>query len=180
MGTTSSADTCAEYILVPNNSHDVGIVNGTSTEPYGYSALSAVYAKNLVEKIRYEITYVDPTGDGMFVGIQIQGLLGATAALNLVRQRPRVIGDFIQNTGAQQRTFTGWLYPWQALGLSKIQYLANIDEYAAAFGSDIPSANRLAFRLFASNANKYVNAPSVRLQIKFELYMKCYQLNALS
>lgn len=180
--TNNGADTIARVFLVPN---DINNILSTSVHyPSGYLTQIA-YLYNYIEVIgiKYQVTFQDPSNDGMCVGISMQGgddPIGYT--LQRMQERGRTVFDYVSNTGTQVKTFSGYLKPWKVLGLNKVEYLANISQMSVPTdgATSITGARKVFMNVWASNANLQGTGPRINVDVKYELICKCFGIKALN
>jgi hypothetical protein len=127
-----------EAIFRMNSIYDP-LYSGTGVSPNGYSAWSAFYADYRVHAVEIDLTFTDPSADGMAVGALVEysndsfGLGGNSIQTADALQRSDVRP--LNNTGDQTVRITKRFNIWDADGNTKLQWLAN-PGYQAVFGQN--------------------------------------------
>lgn len=147
----------------------------------GWSQLNAIYYRYWVMGIKVNVSFNNPTADGMRVGVLIRdgenGVGASGATLQRLSEMPRCYISGINNTGEQSKTFKFWLRPWQLVGVSKLEYLANSSKYASLMNNN-PSTH-CYIDIFAVNDDASLPSANVSMVCKFTYYVKCYDRNQL-
>jgi hypothetical protein len=131
-----------ESIFRLNSIYDP-LYSGAGTYPNGYTAWSGFYADYRVHAVEIDLTFTDPSADGMIVGALVQysndtfSLGGNSIATADALQRSDVRP--LNNTGDQTVRITKRFNIWDLDGNTKLQWLAN-PGYQAVFGSN-PTLN---------------------------------------
>jgi hypothetical protein len=114
-----------------NNCFDPGNLGAGAVQPYYYDQLAALYRAYIVHKADLEVTFFDPAADGLNIGIY----LGQDTPVGLTwanfSQIPNTFVKTESNTGQQTVTFKFSLNPWDVVGMTRAQYLAQINNYGA-------------------------------------------------
>jgi hypothetical protein len=114
-----------------NNAFDPGNLGGGAVQPYYFDQLAALYRAYIVHKADLEVTFFDPSADGLNIGIYLgqDTPVGLTWA-NFV-QIPNTFVKTESNTGQQTVTFKFSLNPWDVVGMTRQQYLSALATYGA-------------------------------------------------
>lgn len=137
--TAGSASTFgSEYIFRLNSIYDPDY-SGTGDYPNGYTAWSNFYADYRVHRVAIDLTFTDPSADGMAVGALLQysnatsGLAGSSIQTADSQQKADVRP--LNNTGSQQVRISRVMNIWDLDGNTRLQWLAN-PGYQAVFGQN--------------------------------------------
>jgi hypothetical protein len=141
-------------------------VTGSGHQPYFFDQVKAVYLNYLVRTAHVNLTWSDPTADGVWVGWSIHpGSTSnddpSTLQLQDFLERPNFKVAPLNNTGAQTVTLRQSVPIHTVLGLSKIQYEGDVGTNGAAYNADPSSIVYLDIFLVDPTAN--ATARSVRI-----------------
>jgi hypothetical protein len=115
------------------------LYSGAGVYPNGYTAWSGFYADYRVHAVEIDLTFTDPSADGMVVGALVQysndtfSLGGNSIATADSLQRSDIRP--LNNTGDQTVRITKRFNLWDLDGNTKLQWLAN-PGYQAVFGQN--------------------------------------------
>ncbi len=119
---------------------------GVSHQPYGRDQLALLYLRYKVSGVRLQIQFSNPSEDGMIVGVKYNTPLDL---LSLGGLSPAVQGEkfnvwmkALNNTGSQTVNYDRYFRMEDLMGVTKLQFKADIDEYSALTGAspvDTPS-----------------------------------------
>jgi hypothetical protein len=110
-------------------------LTGVGHQPYQYDQVSAMYGSYIVTECRYEVTFSSPTVSGLYVGANIIVSPSGTASaktVDTIVERAFSTVRIVPSTGNQQVTVSGTIRPWDYLGVTKPQYMADLLAYGAA------------------------------------------------
>jgi len=165
LSTVGSIPTASQNRFRLNSAYDFDLT-GSGEQPYQYDSLTAVYTKYLVKGVLIDLTFVDPTADGLWVGYSIhtdttnndqpQGL-----TLGDVMSRPGFRCMPLNNTGEQLVTIKEYIPIHSVFGLTKNQYESLTDVYGAAYNAS-PVANAI-LDVFIIDPNSLVSPQYVRV-----------------
>lgn len=110
----------------------------TGHQPYFFDTLAAIYNRYMVRACTIDITFSDPTADGVVCACQVKPNSATGGVTNLAgqlidaaRERPNVVMGFCNNTGGQKchirRRFT---IP-EAEGIEQRHFEGAISQYSA-------------------------------------------------
>ncbi len=113
--------------------------SGVGHSPYGRDTLATLYRKYKVLAIKIDIMFTNPSADGLCVGMQLSPP-NATAALagqsiNEAGEKQNVQLKYVNNTGRQTVQLGGYFPMHQLAQVSKLQFKANIENFAALAGA---------------------------------------------
>jgi hypothetical protein len=161
-----------EAIFRLNSIYDP-LYTGAGDYPNGYTAWSGFYADYRVHRVKIDLTFTDPSADGMVVGALLQ-YSNATASLgsNSIQTADAMQKADVRplnNTGSQTVRITRMMNLWDLDGNTRLQWLAN-PGYQAVFGQNptLTPYVRIACAAFASGAPTVVCL--VRLTFYTELF----------
>ncbi len=141
-------------------------VTGTGHQPYQYDQLSPIYRQYLVRKAHIDLTFSDPTADGLWVGWAIvpDGDTGDTPtslSLEDYLERPMFRCMPCNNTGAQTVTCRMTVPNHAIFGLTEAQYAAEPGVYGAAYNAN--PAQTAYLQVFLVDPTALVSTHSIRI-----------------
>jgi len=140
-------------------------LTGTGHQPYQYDQMTAIYSKYLVKHAFIDLTFTDPTADGLWVGWCIQpdsdGESPTTLQLYDIMERPNWKAIPLNNTGAQAVTARLSIPMHELFGVSKAQYVNETGSYAASYNAS-PSQQAL-LKVFLIDPTALVSQHSIRV-----------------
>jgi hypothetical protein len=139
---------------------------GTGHQPYQYDQLAAVYTKYLVRHCVVDLTFTDPTVDGLWVGWSVvpEGDAGDTPTsltLEDFVERPNWRCMPLNNTGAQTVTCKMSIPIHTVFGLTPGQYENQTSVFGAAYNNNPTSVAYL--QCFVVDPTALVSQQSVRI-----------------
>lgn len=109
---------------------------GTNETVSGYPTMKQVYGKYWVNYADINITFLNPSKEGMIVGIR-QRIAQNSPANNqqedVIREVPYTYVKTISGLGESKAKFRFRCYPWVQDAVSKLEYYANSTRYASSF-----------------------------------------------
>lgn len=150
LGTSGSApntNLSNEAIFSLNSAYDPAQAGAGSIQPNYWDTLAVLYSYYLVHAVEVEITFFDPSADGLLVGFQLQGTSVSGLTMSDLSSRPLTRYATISNTGQQVYVFKMRLPIHEVLGLTRAQYLNDTNNYGAAVTTN--PANQAYLRIFA-------------------------------
>lgn len=148
--------------------------NAGGTTIRGWGDLDGLYHDYTVYGAKVNISFFDPTGDGIRVGAKLRLEYGDSAigiALPTIVDMPMTYISGLANSGKQRKVFNLYVKPWSLLGVSKLEYMANPSGFSSAMNS---SPTRSAFLdVFAVQPHGTADL-NVDFMIKITYYFKCY------
>lgn len=113
-------------------------VSSTGHQPYQFDQLTSIYQNYFVRSAYVDMTFTDPTADGLWVGwiLRSQDDSGddlSTLDLGRAMERPNLRVFPLNNTGAQNVTCSMRVPIHEILGIDRAQYLAAYDYYGAQY-----------------------------------------------
>lgn len=112
----------------------------TGHQPYGYDQMTALYSRYQVFGCLVEITFTDPSNDGMVCGCLVQsssGIGGITGIMpGVIKEQPYSWTKPCNNTGSQVVVFKQYFPIASVEGLSKIQYECGITDFSAQYNQN--------------------------------------------
>jgi len=147
-----------------NSLYDPDVTN-TGHQPYQYDQLTAVYLYYLVRRAHIDLTFSDPTNDGVWVGWSVHtGDVSnddpSSLQLQDYMERPNFRCMPLNNTGAQTATARISIPIHEVLGLTKIMYEGQPDVVGAQYNANPSLQAYLDVFLVDPTAN--VSSRSVR------------------
>jgi hypothetical protein len=137
--TAGSSNVFGTEVIFRLNSIYDPLYSGAGTYPNGYAAWSGFYADYRVHQVMIDLTFTDPSADGMIVGALVQysndtfSLGGNSIATADALQRSDIRP--LNNTGEQTVRISRKFNLWDCDGNTRLQWLAN-PGYQAVFGQN--------------------------------------------
>lgn len=120
----------------------------TGHQPYGFDQIKAFYSNFIVKSCDVEVTFSDPSTDGLYVGVMGKSyydsstLVGSSISNQIEKQVSWV--KALNNTGSQVVRFNHH-YDMAALnGLTKTQYLSDTSQFGARVSATPASVGYLS------------------------------------
>lgn len=107
-------------------------------QPYQWDQISPMYSNYRCLKTKYEVTFSDPTIDGLWVGVHVRNPEGTTCngqTLDYIRERRLTVMQPINNTGSQKKIFKADVELHKLYGETKVQWLNNAANKASVTGN---------------------------------------------
>ncbi len=121
-----------------NSLYDPDYVS-TGHQPYFYDQLAAIYNRYRVSACTIDLTFTDPTADGLVVAAQVKpsSVTGGTTnvaaqTVSAVRERPNAVCGFLNNTGGQKLHIRRRFTIAEAEGITPGEFRGDMSNYAAA------------------------------------------------
>lgn len=139
--------------------HDPDYTIGGATT-VGWAQMNALYYNYIVTGVLVEVDFYDPSIDaGLCVVSLNQTDPVQSLSLKQVGEHSLTYTDIINNTGSQKKTFRFYVRPWNLIGLSKLEWLANKTDHSAAMNNSPTTETylRIAYTNYTvSSSIKYV------------------------
>lgn len=136
----------------------------------GWTDFAALYKRYIVKGAKIEVNFSNPEEDGMVAFCSLNQTTPLTAYSDKDNyQHSLVYSSDVNNTGSQTRRFSFYVKPWAMLGLSKLEWKANVTGHSASTTAN-PSKD-IYFRIAVSSntVNKKMHA-SVRIIYYVEFF----------
>jgi len=182
--TAGSVNTPAGYTFVLNSLYDPDY-SGAGHQPYQYDLLTTVYSNYIVKSTYIDLTFSDPTADGLWVGSLVRSNTDAADSspgktLSDMLERPNFKVVPINDTGAQTATIRTLVPHHLVFGLSKSQFLSSLELYAAAYNASPSGASLLEVFLIDPTARSTPYSIRVTGRLVFDVEMYGYNAVASS
>lgn len=110
-------------------------------QPYQYDQLTNIYTSYIVYGMAYDLWCVDPSVDGLWVGVNSRasansGAVASGQDLATIMERRLVNMKAINNTGSQKVRFKGYIANWQFTGTTKRGYAMQPEVYGAGYNGN--------------------------------------------
>lgn len=129
---------------------------GTGHQPYQYDQIRTMYQYYLITHCDWEITFTDPSIDGLIVGVNIiinaEGTVVAKDYATIAERSHCRLAP-LNDTGRQVITMRGRSDMAQLYGLTSVQYATNLSSYAAGTGSNPYNAPNIQVFLIDPSAS---------------------------
>lgn len=160
----SGSVNAAKFTMSLNSLYDPE-VSSTGHQPYQFDQLTAIYLEYLATNAYVDITFTDPTIDGLWVGWIVRASTDAgdnltSTDLGRAMERPNLRVFPLNNTGAQNVSCKMRVPLHQVFGLSAAQYASQFPIFGAQYNFDPTTQAYLDLLLFDPTGN--VAAQSVR------------------
>lgn len=155
-----------------------GVPDVNKVTVVGLPEMSTLYNKYIVYGAKIEVTFSNPSQDGI-VGICSLNQWSQAGA-NYVRhinEDALTYTTEINNTGSQKRTMNFYVPVWSAVGLSKLEYLANKSTHSSSVTANPTSAPLL--RVCIANTQDVTGA-TMRVDIRIYYYTTFFERKQLN
>jgi len=129
----------AEYAFRLNSLFDPYFPIG-GHQPYGFDQLNTIYARYIVHNCTVEVTFSDPSTDGLVVGAFAKNLNDSNTLVNATiaaaMERPTVWCKPLNNTGSQQIVFRKSYNLAEMFGLTRSQFEGGWPSTSALVSAD--------------------------------------------
>lgn len=171
--TNGNTATVTQYRL--NSLYDP-YYTGAGTQPYQFDQLNTIYGIYKVHGAKVKVTFFDPSTDGFMVGYRIRASTNTTTTnaknVRLLGTMSNTAMKTLNNSGEQQRTFSGYVPIHKIFGITKGQY-SNELAYSSAVG-DNPSADAL-LEIFVIDMNNNIDK-TVKMTVSIQYLSQLYGL----
>ena len=91
-------------------------------------------------------------------------------------EQPMTYISGLNNTGSQTKTFTAFVRPWQMLGISRLEYMANTSLYSSVISGSPPgiATDGCVMDVFSVNEDPLSLASKVDVSVKIVYYVQLY------
>lgn len=149
--------------------------SGGGHQPYGFDQLNGIYRKYIVSAVLIEVTMFDPATDGLIIGCIVQPS-SATYSLtgkdkDAIQELPMSVLKRVPNTGSQKAYFKQYCLMATLEGLNKVQYQANLAEYAALTNA---SPTLTPYMRLAVTNTTGVDGQQISVTVKLTYYCKLF------
>jgi hypothetical protein len=111
---------------------------GAGHQPYFFDQIAGIYNRYRVNACTVDITFSDPSGDGMAVACQVKPSSATGGATNLasqvlsaVRERPNVVVGYLNTSGGQKLHVRKRFTIAEAEGLTHAEFIGSTQAYSA-------------------------------------------------
>lgn len=171
-GATLSAVYGTERAFRLNSMFDPDFTS-TGHQPFGYDQITPFYARYLVDKVEVDITFSDPQGDGLYVGVFAKNFNDPAtltgASISQAMERPTVFQAPLNNTGSQTVKFRRIFKIHELMGLTKQQYESAWSQTSALVSANPSVVPYLSMAVADANAS----SPALVCKATIELKMHC-------
>lgn len=164
ISTSGSSPLAAKYRFSLNSGYDPDRT-ATGSQPYQWDQLIALYQYYLVKAAYVDLSFTDPTVDGLWVGWSVHPSMNtnddpAGKDLGQLMERPNYTCKGLNNTGAQIVNCRARVPLHEVIGLSRSQYMNQTDIYGAFFNTN--PTQEIYLDLFVCDPTATVSSHSVR------------------
>lgn len=141
-------------------------------QPYGYDQMCTFYNRYMVDRVDIEVTFSDPTVDGLVVGAfafnyndtyQLQN-----STISQADERPTLWTKNLNDSGSQVAIYKKSIVLHQLMGLTKQQYEGGWDSLSALITAD--PAITPYFSIAVADARGNTASQSVRVKVRLLYY----------
>jgi len=163
LGTAGSVNTATAYHFRLNSCYDPDLT-GTGNQPYQYDQMTAIYTKYWVKACYVDITFCDPSADGLWMGwcVRTDTTTNDSPSGKLLEDlisRPTFTCVPVSNTGSQTYNLRMNVPLHLVFGVSAASYAVR-DLYGAAYNAN-PLTNAL-LSLFMVDPNALITQNYIR------------------
>lgn len=170
-GTTLSPVFGTEQAYRLNSLYDPDFTN-IGHQPYGFDQVIPFYARYIVTHCDINITFSDPSSDGVYVGVFIKSLNDpatlVNASIGQAMERPNVFCQPLNNTGSQRITFKKSVSIGNLHGLTDQEYLNAWPTTGALISANPANVPYLMFAVADSNSASTPATCKVTIELKFK------------
>ncbi len=164
LSTSGSSPLAVKYRFSLNSGYDPDRTS-TGSQPYQWDQLIAIYQYYIVKGAYVDITFTDPTIDGLWVGWSLHPSTNsnddpAGKDLGQLLERPNYVCMPLNNTGAQTASHRCRIPIHEVFGISQSQYLNQMDTYGAFYNTN--PTNEAFLDFFLVDPTGVVASHSVR------------------
>lgn len=181
--TTAGSTSLGTYYRFRLNSLYDPDVTGTGHQPYQYDTLTAIYQSYIVKKCFVDLTFTDPTADGVWVGWTWHSSDSSTddpstLLLEEMIERANFYCAPLNNTGAQTVTVRRSFDMPTCFGQTPVQYYGDLTTHGSAYNNN-PSKG-IHLDLFLCDPTGNVSTRSVRASGRLVFDCQFYNYKAPS
>jgi len=159
-----------------NSLHDPDYTNA-GHQPYQWDQISPMYLIYHVYGLKYEITFFDPSVDGVVVGVQFRtdantGDSAIGKDIDILHERKLCQTIPLSNTGTQRYTFEGYIPIEQLFGITKENLMAQQSTYGANPGNNPATVGYM--EVFALNPGAVTSTVQVTGRLTYYARLSSY------
>lgn len=154
---------------------------GVGHQPYARDTFATLYSRYKVKAVTIDVMFTNPSAQAIACGVAFinPSNTGATGNLagksyDAVKERPLTIVKVLQDTGAQSVRIRKTFPLYKLLGVTKLQFDADIGIYDAAKGDD-PQATGLSFMRVAIADLNLGSAATCTIAVKITMHTDWYE-----
>lgn len=148
--------------------------SGVGHQPYGMAEMTNLYRSYKVNGVKMEFEIYDPSADGCIIGMTVQPPGGAATitgkTVDTIKEQPMSLTRNISDSGPQRVGVKQYFPMHSLIGVSPIQFKANLDRYSAVCTAN-PTDSPL---LRVAIANKQTAGATVYVRVSFTYYSQFY------
>jgi len=148
-------------------------------QPYFFDTIAAIYNKYLVRACTVDLTFSDPSADGIVVACAVKPNSATGGATNVagqlpsaVAERPNTVVGFLNNTGVQKLHVRRRFTISEAEGIPQESFKGAVDQYAALVTTN-PALT--PYLQCASAALDGSSTPTCRVLVKLEFEVEFWE-----
>ncbi len=152
---------------------------GVGHQPYGFDQLALIYKKYKVNGVLFDITFTDPSTDGMSTGVMLVTPNQITPLAAMSIQRATELGGMIvtkplNNSGSQIAHVKQYVPGHIFMGITKQQFSSDIDNTTAFITADPPALSGVAFIRLAAAQYGGVGGGTLNYKLTLTYYCTMY------
>lgn len=183
-GGLSSGTTISNFgTSIDWNLSDIRTVRtSASKRPQGYDQMEEIYHSYKVYGVKVDLTYTDPSQDGLYVGHRIHSTVDTDSltgeSLGTASMKRWTTSKPINDSGSQVVHYSRWLDISAIEGLTKNQFNSDITNYNASFATT-GGPNKSPYLEHAIVNTKNGSNATVNYKIKLTYYVQVYDRKVL-
>lgn len=145
-------------------------------QPYGRDSLALLYRRYVVHAVGIDLTYTDPSEDGMIIACILQGADGTFAITgsnnNAIAEKPMTVVRTINNSGEQTGHIKHFTHLHKLEGIHKYQWNANLADYSAGVGA---TPSKTPYLRIACASARNTSGATIMLRPLIKFYCTFYE-----
>jgi len=182
VGATNTFGT--EYVFRLNSVFAPSFTATTTRQPYGYDQLSGLYDRYFVRAVDVDVTFTDPSSDGLLVAAMVQPGSGATTlqgqSLRFPYEAPGCVAAPINNTGTQLARFHKKFTIAQIEGLKESELTAGLANFSAETDNSPTLVPWLRVATASYNATDSTSVCRFSIVLRYDVEFSSRVIQALS
>lgn len=156
-------------------------LSGSGKTVVAHNILAQIYDQYWVMGARLRVSFNDPSADGCRVGVRLRTNGNNTAIgenVQLLSEAPLTYMDGLNDSGKQVKTFQLYVRPWQLVGVSRLEYMANSSTYSSAISANPAASSTCLADIFLVNPT--TSSVTVQANVQIVYYVRLYSRKEFS
>lgn len=158
-------------------------LTGVGHQPYGFDQLSGIYANYKVLRCRVSLWAQNPTDktQGAYVGVSVQS--SSDTNTPMANKLPQTIGErpncnliYVSGTGEQSNYSTFEIPLNEVLGLSREEFLKDVEDTCSAIGTNPSKAALLSLAMADPGGAASVGSVTCTVRVQLQFYVQFFGL----